>query len=79
MALCASARAVGAIVTVNDGGASCWFQDEHVIVAGGKLIILSLTAGLNDSTFDPVNGNKLRLLHRRQGGTQHIRGVKGAR
>ena len=62
------------VITFNDDGGWCWFQDERAIVAGGKLIIGSVAAGVYDPgrqgsveavTFDPATGQKTRAtLHR---------------
>ena len=52
-------------VTFNDDGGWCWFQDERVIVDGGKLIIGSVAAGTRNlehrgdidvATYDLTSG-----------------------
>ncbi|MGC8794430.1 MAG: BNR-4 repeat-containing protein [Bryobacteraceae bacterium] len=48
LACCGLAAAAADIITFNDDGAWCWFQDERAIIAGGRLIIGSVAAGAHD-------------------------------
>ena len=61
------------LITFNDDGAWCWFQDERAIVHEGKLIIGSVAAGVHDPhrqgdievvTYDLSSGDRSRAeLH----------------
>ena len=62
------------IITLNDDGGWCWFQDERAIVTDGKLVIGSVASGAHTSnrkgnvevvTYDLSNGaNHRTVLHR---------------
>ncbi|MFC1757188.1 BNR-4 repeat-containing protein [Planctomycetota bacterium] len=45
-----SATAGPPVITFNDDGGWCWFEDERAIVHNGKLIIGSVAAGSHDAT-----------------------------
>ena len=63
------------LITFNDDGAWCWYQDERIIVHDGKLIIGSVAAGVNDPSrkgdieatiYDLASGQTSRVqLHDR--------------
>ncbi len=50
ISICASAGAPAGLITFNDDGAWCWFQDERVLVHRGKLIIGSVAGGAHDAS-----------------------------
>jgi len=62
------------IITFNDDGGWCWFEDERIAVQAGKLVIGSVAAGIHDParkgdiealSYDPATGKKtLATLHR---------------
>jgi hypothetical protein len=56
------------LITFNDDGGWCWFEDERVIVHAGKLIIGTVagtTGNIDVSTYDLATGGKSRVtLHR---------------
>jgi hypothetical protein len=75
--LAAGALAIGAppeIITFNNDGGWCWFEDERAIVVGGTLVIGSVAAGIHDAarkgdiealSYDLATGRKtLATLHR---------------
>ena len=61
------------VVTFNDDGGWCWFQDERIIVQNDKLVIGSVASGVHDSsrtgnievvTYDLATGRQHReVLH----------------
>jgi putative BNR repeat neuraminidase len=71
------AAAPPGLITFNDDGAWCWYQDERVIVHDGKLIIGSVAAGVDDpmregdidaTVYDLSTGATTRVeLHDRLG------------
>jgi reactive intermediate/imine deaminase len=66
-------RTAPQIVTFSDDGGWCWFEDERVIVAGGKLMIGAIAGGIHDParrgaveaiTYDLATGKSTRAtLH----------------
>lgn len=68
-----SRESTGPIVTFNDDGGWCWFQDERAIVHDGKLIVGSVAAGFRDAarrgnieavTYDLASGRTTHsVLH----------------
>lgn len=62
------------LITFNDDGGWCWFEDERVVVSRGKLIVGSVAAGIHEParkgdieavTYDLATGQKtLATLHR---------------
>jgi hypothetical protein len=56
-ALAASAADTGRRAVFNDDGGWCWFEDERVIVDGGKLIIGSVAMG----TKDPARKGNIKV------------------
>ncbi len=73
LAACGIAACAGP-VTINDDGGWCWFQDERVLVDGGKLIVGSVASGWRDpgrkgqievATYDLASGRtSVFVLHR---------------
>lgn len=71
----AAALSPAQVVTINDDGGWCWFQDERAIVHDGKLIVGSVAAGFRDParrgdievvTYDLATGEKTLVeLHDR--------------
>lgn len=71
------------IITFNDDGGWCWFEDERIIVQAGKLVIGSVAAGIHDAarrgdiealSYDPASGRKaLATLHRGASGEEEGR------
>lgn len=62
-----SVRPLPEVITFNDDGGWCWFEDERVLVHGGKLLIGSLASGARDparrgavevTSFDLASGRK---------------------
>ena len=74
LAMPAASQPTGKIITFNDDGGWCWFQDERAIVNDGKLIIGSVAGGTRDAgrkgnievlTCDLATGKKyVAVLHR---------------
>jgi hypothetical protein len=67
LACVAQALSPAQVITFNDDGGWCWFQDERVLLHGGKLVIGSVAAGAADparrgdielTVYDPATGEK---------------------
>ncbi len=73
--VCAGTLAAADVATFNDDGGWCWFQDERVVVDGGKLLIASVASGTRDRSrqgdievvsYDMESGQTTRVeLHDR--------------
>jgi len=72
---CAGMLAADNVVTFNDDGGWCWFQDERVLVSAGKIVVASVAGGARDAarqgdievvSYDMATGKLTRVeLHDR--------------